>query len=98
MWKPLVAAVVVGMLAGCIAIEVNEAPGHASLPAGGAATCDAAKYQYLVGQDEAEVDRGHLPRTFRIICAECMVTMDHNPDRLSIQLGTDRRVGSVRCG
>jgi Peptidase inhibitor I78 family len=98
MWKPILFAAAVGLLAGCIAIEVNEAPGGASLPPGGAATCEAATYQYLVGQNEADINRGHLPRTFRIICAECMVTMDHNPNRLNIHLGVDKRVGSVRCG
>ncbi len=96
MWKPIVFAAAVGALAGCIAIEVNEASD--ARPSGGAATCDATRYQYLVGQNEADIDRGHLPRTFRIICAECMVTMDHNPNRLNIHLGTDKRVGSVRCG
>lgn len=97
MWKPVVFAAAVGLLAGCIAIEVNEAPEYAA-PAGGAATCDASLYGYLVGQNEADIDRSRLPRAFRIICAECMVTMDHNPNRLNIHLGTDKRVGSVRCG
>lgn len=96
MWKPVLFAAIVGALAGCIAIEVNEAPD--ARPAGGAATCDATLYGYLVGQDEAAIDRTRLPRAYRIICAECMVTMDHNPNRLNIQLGADKRVGSVRCG
>ena len=96
MWKPVVFAAVVVALAGCIAIEVNEAPD--ARPAGGASTCDAARYGYLVGQDEGAIDRSRLPRASRIICAACMVTMDHNPNRLNIQLGADKRVGSVRCG
>lgn len=96
MWKPIIFAAAVGALAGCIAIEVNEAPDNR--PAGGAATCDAAQYQYLIGQNEADIDRSRLPRTFRIICAECAVTMDYSANRLSIQLGADKRVGSVRCG
>jgi len=97
MLKPLIVSLAVGALAGCIAIEVNEAPEYAA-PAGGAATCEASQYQYLVGQKEADIDRSRLPRVHRIICAECMVTMDHNPNRLNVHLGTDKRVGSVRCG
>lgn len=84
------------MLAGCIAVEVNEAPD--TLPHGGAATCEATSYQYLVGQSEAGIDRSHLPQTFRIICASCMATMDHNPNRLNIHMSPDGHVGSVRCG
>lgn len=96
MWKPIAFAAAVGLLAGCIAIEVNEAPDNR--PVGGAATCDASAYQYLIGQNEADIDRSRLPRAFRIVCAECMVTMDHNPNRLNIHLGSDKRAGSVRCG
>jgi Peptidase inhibitor I78 family len=96
MLKSVFAALAVGALAGCIAIEVNEA--SPSRPTGGATTCDAGDYRYLVGQNEADIDRTRLPSAFRIICAECMVTMDHNPNRLNIQLGTDNKVGSVRCG
>ena len=95
MIKPVLAALAVGALAGCIAIEVNEA---ASRPVGGAETCEAQSYQYLVGQNEAAIDRTRLPKSYRVICAECMVTMDHNPNRLNIHLGTDKKVGSVRCG
>jgi len=96
MLKPIIAALVVAALAGCISIEVNEA--HSNLPAGGSQSCDASSYQYLVGQNEADIDRSHLPHTFRIICASCMVTMDHNPNRLNVQLGVDGKVGSIRCG
>lgn len=97
MLKPLLISLAVGALAGCIAIEVNEAPQYVG-PASGAATCDAGQYQYLIGQNEADIDRSRLPRSFRIVCAECMVTMDHNPNRLNVHLGADKRVGSVRCG
>lgn len=96
MWKPIIFAVAAGALAGCIAIEVNEVAD--TRPAGGSLTCDASQYQYLIGQSEGEIDRTRLPRANRIICAECMVTMDHSPNRLNIHLGTDKRVGSVRCG
>jgi len=94
MLKPLIAAVALGALAACVAINVTEA----NLPSGGQESCDASSYQYLIGQHETEIERTRLPKTFRIICAECMVTQDLNPNRLNIHLGTDKKVGSVRCG
>lgn len=96
MWKPIIAALAVGALAGCIAIEVNEAPD--ARPRGGAQTCNEEGYQYLVGQRDADIDRSRLPSSFRIVCAECMVTQDFSPNRLNIHLGTDNTVASVRCG
>lgn len=96
MLKPVIAALAIGVLAACVAGNVNEAPGN--LPVGGAETCDAGAYAYLVGQDEAAIDRTRLPKAHRVICAECMVTMDHNPNRLNVHLGVDKKVGSVRCG
>ncbi|MDZ4775446.1 MAG: I78 family peptidase inhibitor [Alphaproteobacteria bacterium] len=96
MLKPIIVAAAFGALAACVAINVNEAPD--SRPAGGAETCDASLYVYLVGQDESAIDRTRLPKAHRIVCAECMVTMDHNPNRLNLHLGTDKKVGSVRCG
>ena len=96
MWKPVLFAISVGLLAGCISINVTDTP--ETRPTGGAETCDAGQYKYLVGQAEESIDRTHLPKAYRVICAECMVTMDFNPNRLNIHLGTDKRVGSVRCG
>ena len=96
MWKPVLFATGFGLLASCISINVTDVPD--TRPAGGAETCDAAQYKYLVGQAEESIDRTHLPRAYRVICADCMVTMDFNPNRLNIQMGADKRVGSVRCG
>jgi len=96
MIKSVAAALALGALAACVHITVNEAQG--ARPTGGADSCDAGLYGYLLGQDEASIDRRRLPKSFRIVCAECMVTQDFRPDRLSIHLGADKKVGSVRCG
>jgi hypothetical protein len=88
-------------LAGCLSIDVREtvvdsdAP---NLPRGGAETCNAGDYQFLVGQNERHIDRRIMPRTFRIVCHECNVTMDYNPNRLNIQLDANNKVASVKCG
>ncbi len=85
------------LLAGCVVISVDEAE-YSDLPRGGARTCDVAAYQGLVGMEEGEVDRDRLPAAFRFVCHECQVTMDHNPNRLNVNLDAQNRVASLSCG
>jgi hypothetical protein len=95
MLKPLIAALAVGALAGCIAIEVNEA---AVTPPTPPKTCDALIYQDLIGKPEGAIDRTRLPEAHRIVCHNCPVTMDYNASRLTVALGPDGKVASARCG
>jgi hypothetical protein len=60
--------------------------------------CSAAEYGYLVGKAESDIDRRKLPSAFRIVCHDCNVTMDHNPNRLNIQLDAGGKVSAVTCG
>lgn len=94
MLKPLIAAMVVGLVAACAGAH-KEAQ---SLPAGGAETCDTEAYQYLVGLKEADIEKTRLPGTFRIVCHDCAMTMDINPHRLTVKLGPDGKVASASCG
>lgn len=62
--------------------------------------CGAVPLQALVGQDrsalaEAGVTEG---RDVRILPPGAVVTMDHRPDRLNIDLDDDDRVVRLRCG
>ncbi|MGE0045151.1 MAG: I78 family peptidase inhibitor [Hyphomonadaceae bacterium] len=59
--------------------------------------CGAERYQSLVGQPRASIDEGALPDPHRIVCHGCAMTMDYRPDRLTIQLGPNEIVESVRC-
>lgn len=96
MLKPVIAALAVGALAACVATNVTEAPGN--LPTGGAETCDAGAYQYLIGQKEAEIDRTRLPKVHRIVCHNCAVTMDFNENRLTVALDAAGKVARASCG
>jgi hypothetical protein len=96
MLKPVIVAAAVGALVACAGVTGNEAPG--SLPAGGAETCDTGAYQYLVGQKEADIEKTRLPGAFRIVCHNCAMTMDFNPQRLTVRLGADGKVESASCG
>jgi Peptidase inhibitor I78 family len=93
----VLAVLAASALAGCVVISVDEAE-YSDLPRGGSATCDANAYQGLVGVAEADVDRRRLPQTFRMVCHDCQVTMDFNPNRLTIQLDANNRVSSLSCG
>ncbi|MFZ4121869.1 MAG: I78 family peptidase inhibitor [Caulobacterales bacterium] len=88
------------MLAGCLVISVEDDGTSAlrDLPRGGQPTCQAQAYDPLIGVQEDEVDRDRLPQTFRIVCHDCQITMDHNPNRLTIQLDAQNKVASVNCG
>jgi hypothetical protein len=58
-------------------------------------TCGLAQNQSLIGTPQTEL---HAPVNARVICFGCMATMDFNPTRLTIQIGADHKVASLRCG
>ena len=60
-------------------------------------TCGAARFRNLIGEEIATVDPGTLPERARVITPDMMVTQDFSPTRLNIIVGTDGRVGSLRC-
>ena len=60
-------------------------------------TCGAARHRGLVGTSAAGIDRASLPAQTRVITPETMVTQDFSPYRLNVIVGTDGKVGSLRC-
>ena len=60
-------------------------------------TCGAARFRNLIGEEIATVDPGTLPERARVITPDMMVTQDFSPTRLNIIVGTDGKVGSLRC-
>jgi hypothetical protein len=58
-------------------------------------TCGLAQNQSLIGKTQNEF---HAPANARVICFGCAATMDFNAERLTIQLGPDHKVASLRCG
>jgi hypothetical protein len=58
-------------------------------------TCGLAQHQDLIGKSQSEFQ---TPSNARIICMGCMATMDFNASRLTIQMGPDHKVASLRCG
>lgn len=60
-------------------------------------TCGAARFRNLIGEEIAGIDPGTLPERSRVITPDMMVTQDFAPTRLNIMVGTDGRVGSLRC-
>jgi len=60
-------------------------------------TCGIAQFAHLIGTPAANIDRATLPPRTRIITPDMAVTMDYVEERLNIMVGTDGRVGSLRC-
>jgi len=60
-------------------------------------TCGAARFRNLVGEEAATIDPETLPPRARIITPDMMITQDFLPTRLNIIVGTDGRIGSLRC-
>lgn len=61
-------------------------------------TCQMAAHQSLIGQVGADIDRSTLPSGARVICPDCVVTMDYRAERLNIDLGADGKVTRLHCG
>jgi hypothetical protein len=64
----------------------------------GGDTCHLSQHHNLLGQNESAIDRSNLPEGARVICFGCAATRDDNPNRLTIQIGADHKVASLRCG
>jgi hypothetical protein len=60
-------------------------------------TCGAVRFRSLIGAQASTIDRSTLPASTRIITPDMMITQDFSPARLNIIVGTDGRVGSLRC-
>lgn len=60
-------------------------------------TCGASRFRNLIGEEIAGIDPGTLPERSRVITPDMMVTQDFSPTRLNIMVGTNGRVGSLRC-
>jgi len=60
-------------------------------------TCGIARFRNLIGTQASAIDRATLPAHTRVITPDMMVTQDFSATRLNIMVGTDGRVGSMRC-
>lgn len=60
-------------------------------------TCGASRFRNLIGEEAATIDPASLPERARVITPDMMITQDFSPTRLNIIVGTDGRVGSLRC-
>jgi hypothetical protein len=61
-------------------------------------SCQMAAHQNLIGLDGASIDRATLPPHARVICHDCVVTMDFNAQRLNVHLARDGKVERLSCG
>jgi hypothetical protein len=80
--------------------QPTPAPPQTSTPMPGpeASACHVESFQGLVGQTLTDANRSILPPKNRVICMGCMATMEFVADRLTVQLGPNNTIASVRCG
>ena len=74
-----------------------------STPAGAGGECNAAPVQSLVGQafgDRAAQNAGEQAgaSTVRVLQPGQVMTMEYNPERLTIVVDEARNIASLRCG
>lgn len=61
-------------------------------------TCGMEAHRGLIGQQGSAIDVASLPPGTRVVCHDCMVTMDYVSGRLNVLLGPDGEVAGLRCG
>lgn len=77
---------------------MSEAP-VAPSPGDGPAQCKAPEYQRFVGRNRSELPAAPAGEVWRVVCSNCAMTMDYNPNRLNIVFDLDTGVISeVKCG
>lgn len=92
-----VALVALTLLAACASPAQTPPPPQTADEATAADACGAARFIGLIGTPADQIDQSALPPRTRIITPDMMVTQDFVPERLNIIVGTDGRVGSLRC-
>jgi hypothetical protein len=65
--------------------------------------CDANAVQRFVGQPVSQevgtaIKAASRATFFRWAAPNMMMTMEHNPSRVTVHYGTDYRIGSINCG
>lgn len=61
-------------------------------------SCNASKYQSLVGQDATVLERILILDEVRLIRPDSMVTMDYREDRINFGITADNLIYQVTCG
>ncbi|MBY0563258.1 MAG: hypothetical protein K2P58_03645 [Hyphomonadaceae bacterium] len=61
-------------------------------------TCGLEAHRGLIGAQGSGIDVAALPAGTRVVCHDCMVTMDYHANRLNVLLGPDGSVAGLRCG
>lgn len=89
--KALLLLLPVCILAGCVE---NQAP---AAPQPQPDTCQAARFQGLVGQPRAVIDSMKLPGSARVIGPKDAVTMDFRADRLNFEIDDKALIAKIGC-
>ena len=63
-----------------------------------AETCGAETLQHLLGKPQSALESAEITGPTRILPPGSMMTMDHRPDRLNVDLDDSGRINRIWCG
>jgi hypothetical protein len=61
-------------------------------------SCGAERLQHLVGEPQSALESAKITAPTRILPPGSMMTMDHRPDRLNVDLDDAGRITRIWCG
>ncbi len=97
--RPLIALGLLATLAACETMQPAAEPGETP-PAQATAgdSCGAAALQGLLGRSVGDLDPSTLPENRRVLFPGMAATMDFQPGRVNVVVGTNDRIERVYCG
>lgn len=90
--RKLLIAMSVAALAGCVPDEKSAEPDASAL------NCGKAELAHLVGDPVESYDFKALDQDVRILPPGSVMTMDHRPDRLNVDVDGEDRITRLWCG
>lgn len=95
--KPIYAAMAPLLLFACTDMPPAP-PSPPDLPPIEDDSCNAARFETMIGQDATALERVLLMGPVRVIRPGTAVTMDYVPERINFQIDDAERISAITCG
>ncbi|WP_297804832.1 hemolysin [uncultured Brevundimonas sp.] len=86
-------AVIGASLAGCASTQAPDPVVTAET-----GQCKVEDWQSYVGKPRQSLPAAPEGVVFRVLCADCMATMDYRSNRVTFTYGEDEKITRVACG
>ncbi|MCV2893630.1 I78 family peptidase inhibitor [Lentibacter sp. XHP0401] len=96
----ILAAVSLATMAACqTSLPSDQIPQEAKLPTTSKTDpCGANDLAFMTGMRVGEIKFDTLERPVRIVGPKSVVTLDHRPDRLNVDIDSSERITGFHCG